>query len=662
MHASASHSPAALRDADRYEVVVIGGGHAGTEAARAAAAALGAGARVALVTMEPARLGQMSCNPAIGGLAKGQMVREIDALGGLMGLAADASGIQFKVLNGSKGPAVRGPRAQCDKYAYRAEVQRLLAGVAGIDVVAGTVDEIVRDAEGAACGVVLSAGSQRTGADRAAIAANTAGDALAQPPYTVALEARATAPRALAARAVVLTTGTFMRALMHTGEEKHEGGRIGEGSARGISAALTSLGFELGRLKTGTPPRVARGSIDWDSLKPALGDAVPTAFSDRSPAAMPLGRFPHLAQTDCRETTTTAEIHALIRANLDRAPMYSGQIDAECGPRYCPSIEDKIVRFADRDGHHVFLEPESLFTDEVYLNGVSTSLPADVQLPIVRGMRGLENAEIQKYGYAVEYDMVWPHQIDATTETKRVPGLFLAGQINGTSGYEEAGAQGLVAGVNAARRARGLEPVRLARHEAYTGVMMDDLVTRTPREPYRMFTSRAEHRLLLRADNADERLTALGASWGIVGGAQLEAFEDRMRAKDAATRALGEIREGGARLLDLAKRPDVEVSWLAERVARAVGEVPVALLERIVTDVRYEGYVVRQNAEIRRQSEYDSVAIPESLDPHAIRGLRREAVETLARFRPRTLGQASRLAGISPADVTVVAMWVRRRA
>ena len=658
MHPSAHASPAS---ADRYDVVVIGGGHAGTEAARAAAAALGAGARVALVTMEPARLGQMSCNPAIGGLAKGQMVREIDALGGLMGLAADASGIQFKMLNGSKGPAVRGPRAQCDKYAYRAEVQRLLAEIPEIEVIAGTVDEIVRDDAGAACGVVLAPGSQRTGADRAAIVANAPGTALATLVHTVPLEERAMAPRVLVARAVVLTTGTFMRALMHTGESKHEGGRIGEGSARGISAALRSLGFELGRLKTGTPPRVARGSIDWDALKPALGDAVPTAFSDRSPGAMPLERFPHLAQTDCRETTTTAEIHALIRANLDRAPMYSGQIDAECGPRYCPSIEDKVVRFADRDSHHVFLEPESLFTDEVYVNGVSTSLPADVQLPIVRGMRGLERAEIQKFGYAVEYDMVWPHQIDATTETKRVPGLFLAGQINGTSGYEEAGAQGLVAGVNAARRARGLELVRLARHEAYTGVLMDDLVTRTPREPYRMFTSRAEHRLLLRADNADERLTALGALWGIVGRAQVAAFEDRMRAKDSVTRALGEMREGGARLLDLAKRPDVEVAWLAERVARAASSVPLALLERIVTDVRYEGYVVRQNAEIRRQSEYDSVAIPESLDPHAIRGLRREAIETLARFRPRTLGQASRLAGISPADVTVVAMWVRRR-
>ncbi len=651
--------------ADRYEVVVVGGGHAGTEAARAAAAALGAGARVALVTMEPARLGQMSCNPAIGGLAKGQLVREIDALGGLMGLAADASGIQFKVLNASKGPAVRGPRAQCDKYAYRAEVQRLLAAIPAIEVFAATVDEILLDTDGAVAGVVLPAGARRVGADSAAIDANLPGDILATPVFTRALEAPAAAPRVLAARAVVLTTGTFMRALMHTGESKAEGGRVGEGSATGISAVLRALGLELGRLKTGTPPRVARGSIDWDALKPALGDAAPVAFSDRSPDALPAARFPHLAQTDCRETGTTPEIHALVERNLDRAPMFTGQIDAECGPRYCPSLEDKIVRFAGRDAHHVFLEPESLFTDEVYLNGVSTSLPAEVQDGIVRGMRGLERATIQKYGYAVEYDMVWPHQIDATTETKRVPGLFLAGQINGTSGYEEAGAQGLVAGVNAARRARGLEPVRLARHEAYLGVMLDDLVTRAPREPYRMFTSRAEHRLLLRADNADERLTALGAEWGVVGDAQRAAFESRMARKDALLAALAAIREGGARLLDLVKRPDVELAWVAERLEGHLGALAAgdhALLERVATDVRYEGYVARQNAEIRRQADYDGVEIPESLDPHAIGGLRREAIESLARFRPRTLGQASRLAGISPADVTVLAIGVRRLA
>jgi tRNA uridine 5-carboxymethylaminomethyl modification enzyme len=657
---------------DHYDVIVVGGGHAGTEAARAAAAALGTGGRVALISMEPARLGQMSCNPAIGGLAKGQMVREIDALGGLMGLAADGSGIQFKVLNGSKGPAVRGPRAQCDKYAYRAEVQRLIAALstegddegnaahAAIDVFAATVDAILTDADGASCGVLLPEGSQRVGADQSAIAANTRGDTLAECVYTIPLEAAHPTPRTLAARAVVLTTGTFMRALMHTGEEKNEGGRIGEGSARGISAALKSLGFELGRLKTGTPPRVARGSIDWHALKPAPGDDIPTPFSDRSPRALAAGRFPHLAQIECRETETTPAIHALIRDNLSRAPMYSGQIDAECGPRYCPSIEDKIVRFADRDAHHVFLEPESLFTDEVYLNGVSTSLPADVQLPLVRGLRGLENAEIQKFGYAVEYDMVWPHQIDATTETKRVPRLFLAGQINGTSGYEEAGAQGLMAGVNAARRARGLELVRLARHEAYTGVMLDDLVTRTPREPYRMFTSRAEHRLLLRADNADERLTPLGLSWGIIGRVQRAEFEARMQMKDAILRAFGEMREANVRLADLVKRPEVEVTWVAERVARAVDGVPVPLVERAMNDLRYEGYVLRQHAEVRRQSEYDSVSIPESLNPREIRGLRNEAIETLARFRPRTLGQASRLAGISPADVTVVAMWVRR--
>ena len=645
---------------DRYDVVVIGGGHAGTEAARAAAAALGAGGRVALVSMEPARIGQMSCNPAIGGLAKGQMVREIDALGGLMGLAADASGIQFKVLNGSKGPAVRGPRAQCDKYAYLAEVQRLVAACPGIEVLAGTVEEILLDAEGAACGVLLAPGARRTAADPEAIERNLRGDAIARPVHVAQAEPPAPDHRRLAARAVVLTTGTFMRALMHCGESRSEGGRIGEGSARGISGALRSLGFELGRLKTGTPPRVARGSIDWNALKPALGDATPTAFSDRSPEALPAGRFPHLAQVDCRETATSPEIHALIRGNLSRAPMYSGQVEAECGPRYCPSIEDKVVRFADRDSHHVFLEPESLFTDEIYLNGVSTSLPADVQLPLVRGLRGLERAEIQKFGYAVEYDMVWPHQIDATCETKRVPGLYLAGQINGTSGYEEAGAQGLVAGVNAARRARGLGPVRLARHEAYVGVMLDDLVTRTPREPYRMFTSRAEHRLLLRADNADERLTAIGVAWGIVGAAQRAAFETRMRTKDALVRTLSELREGGQRLLDLAKRPDVDVAWLAARLEPVLGAVAPTLLDRVVTDVRYEGYVARQDAEIRRQADYDAVPIPESLDPGAIRGLRNEAAETLARFRPRTLGQASRLAGISPADVTVIAMSVRR--
>ncbi len=658
-------SPTPLAEArDHFDVIVVGGGHAGTEAARAAASALGEGGRVALLSMEPARLGQMSCNPAIGGLAKGQMVRELDALGGLMGLAADASGIQFKVLNSSKGPAVRGPRAQCDKYAYRAEVQRLLAGYEQIDVFAATAEEILLDSDGAACGVRMPPGAHRVGASRNAIELNARGDALAEPVFTVALEPPSTAPRVLTASAVVLTTGTFMRALMHTGQHTQEGGRVGEGSAKGISRTLQTLGFELGRLKTGTPPRIARASIDWEVLEPALGDVVPVPFSDRSPEALPLGRFPHLAQIDCRETATTPAIHALIRENLSRAPMYSGQIEAECGPRYCPSIEDKVVRFADRDAHHVFLEPESLFTDEIYLNGVSTSLPSDVQLPLVRGLRGLEHAEVQRFGYAVEYDMVWPHQIDSTTETKRVPRLFLAGQINGTSGYEEAAAQGLLAGLNAARRARRLEPVRLARDAAYLGVLMDDLVTRTPREPYRMFTSRAEHRLLLRADNADERLALLGASWGLVDATQRAQFESRMEAKAAIHRALSEMREGGLRLIDLAKRPDIDLNWLAERVAPTLDGVSAALrvsmVERVVTDARYEGYIVLQNAEIRRKREYDAVSIPSSFDPHALLGLRNEAVEMLARFKPCTLGQASRIAGISPADVTVVAMWVRR--
>ena len=639
-------------------MLVVGGGHAGVEAAAAAARALGGGADVWMVSMDPARIGAMSCNPAIGGLAKGQMVREVDALGGIMGVAADHAGIQFKVLNSSKGPAVRGPRAQCDKEAYLAEVQRLLAAH-GVRVVQGLVDRLLVEA-GRCVGVQLHEPARIWCASAHAIESNRSGEQRAMPVF--APDAHATSPGAvILADAVVLTTGTFMRALMHTGESRTAGGRVGEGVAAGISAALNELGFELGRLKTGTPPRLRRGTIDWDSLPPQHGDDPPQRFSFLPASHMESGRFPKLRQVECRQTHTTHAMHELIRANLHRAPMYAGAMETTQGPRYCPSVEDKVVRFADRDSHGVFLEPECLFTDEVYCNGISTSLPAEIQAELVRNMPGCERAEVLRWGYAVEYDMVWPHQIDATTETKLVPGLFLAGQINGTSGYEEAGAQGLVAGVNAARRARGLGSVRLARHEAYTGVLMDDLVTRTPREPYRMFTSRAEHRLLLRADNADERLTALGASWGIVGRTQLEAFEDRMRAKDAVTRALGEMREGGARLLDLAKRPDVEVAWLAERVARAVGPVSHALLERVVTDVRYEGYVVRQNAEIRRQSEYDSVAIPESLDPHAIRGLRREAIETLARFRPRTLGQASRLAGISPADVTVVAMWVRRK-
>ncbi|HVP73863.1 MAG TPA: FAD-dependent oxidoreductase, partial [Phycisphaerales bacterium] len=519
---------------DFYDVIVIGGGHAGTEAAWAAASVLSSrteSGRVALITMDPSKIGTMSCNPAIGGLAKGQMVRELDALGGLMALATDATGIMFKMLNASKGAAVRGPRAQCDKYAYAAEVQRLISTRANIDVIAGTVDDTVV-AEGQVVGVVVPCGSCIVVADGRQAARNLSNVERARPIYP----SRANPPAEpgangvlIRAHAVVLTTGTFMRALMHTGERKTEGGRVNEGSAVGISHTLRKLGLELGRLKTGTPPRLARESIDWEALDPQYGDDPPTPFSDLTIAACE--RFPRLPQIACRVTRTTAEAHDVIRANIHRAPMYSGQIDAECGPRYCPSIEDKVIRFVQRDSHNVFLEPESLHTNEIYCNGISTSLPEDVQDQIVHSMPGCERAHILRYGYAVEYDMVWPHQIDSTGMVKSIAGLFLAGQINGTSGYEEAGGQGLVAGLNAALLAHApshpTELVRLGRDQAYIGVMMDDLVTKTPREPYRMFTSRAEHRLMLRSDNSDDRLTPFGRELGLVDDARWAAFTTR---------------------------------------------------------------------------------------------------------------------------------------
>ena len=688
-------------------VIVIGGGHAGVEAACAAARALmaardgtaadaGAGARppaprVMLVTMDASRIGAMSCNPAIGGLAKGQMVREVDALGGIMALATDATSIQGKVLNSSKGAAVRGPRAQCDKVHYAAEVQRLVAcgrpESSLISVVEGLVDSIAVEDGRVRC-VTLAPGACVVAHDSAAIEANirAAGLSRERPdlamrwgspeslalaacaPFGAGAQRRPLDDVRIACDACVLTTGTFMRALMHTGAQRTAGGRAGEGSAVAISGALRALGFELGRLKTGTPPRLRRGTIDWDALKPALGDDPPVPFSDLS--GLPGRWTPRMAQVECRETHTTAEVHDLVRANLHLAPMYSGAVDAECGPRYCPSLEDKVVRFAERASHHVFLEPESLASDEVYCNGISTSLPADVQLAMVRAMPGCSRAEIVRAGYAVEYDMVWPHQIDATAETKSVRGLFLAGQINGTSGYEEAAGQGLVAGLNAARRALGADPVRLGREEAYIGVMMDDLVVRTPREPYRMFTSRAEHRLLLRADNADERLTARGAALGLVCGERSAAWERRRARIAVLHETLARIPApasigGGKRMSEIARRPDVGIRELADMLGAAAGGVPVGtedlpLLERVVTDLRYEGYLARQRAEIRRHAASEHMAIPVSLEPASIAGLRKEAAETLARFRPATLGQASRLAGMSPADISVVALAVRR--
>ena len=649
---------------DRYDVIVIGGGHAGAEAAWAAASVLEArgGGRVALITMDPARIGQMSCNPAIGGLAKGQMVREIDALGGLMARVIDATGIMFRVLNTSKGAAVRGPRAQADKYAYAAEVQRLVSTRPGIDVIVSTVDDIVVEGGGEGgrvVGAVVSAGAGVVTPDPRKVESNLANAARAEPiyPSRPPESCRTTEPRLLRAPAVVLTTGTFMRGLMHTGEARTEGGRVGEAAAAGLSETLRRLGFELGRLKTGTPPRLARESLDLETLVCQHGDDVPLPFSDLTPQVLPGGRFPRLPQATCWMTATTPEAHELIRANLHRAPMYSGRIEAECGPRYCPSIEDKVVRFADRDSHHVFLEPESLHTNEIYCNGISTSLPIDVQERLVHLMPGCERACILKWGYAVEYDMIWPHQIDATLMAKSIEGLFPAGQINCTTGYEEAAGQGLVAGLNAARLSRGDEPVRLRRDQAYIGVMLDDLVTKTPREPYRMFTSRAEHRLLLRADNADARLTPLGRDLGLVDASRGESYRRRLESLEAIRDRFDHVLVDGRTLRAVARRPEVTCDDVLKHLANGHDR---RLVERVMTESRYEGYIARHRAEIRRQARAEGQRIPAWLDFDSVTGLRAEAADVLTRFRPATMGQAGRLSGVNPADLTLLAVTIRR--
>ena len=661
-----------------FDVIVIGGGHAGVEAAWAAANVLAthqgplAAGRVALVTQDPSKIGVMSCNPAIGGLAKGQLVREIDAMGGVMGLATDASGIQFKVLNTSKGPAVHGPRAQCDKHAYAAEVQRLIATRPEITVIAGTVERLLVE-DGRLKGAAVSNGhmakwsndQMRTGAPRVDLAVC---------PFD-----RLT----IYGPAAVLTTGTFMRGLMHTGEAQTPGGRFGEDPAVSISAALRELGFELGRLKTGTPPRLRRSTIDWAALPAQLGDERPTPFSDLTPrredaaaggparpaalAGVLYDRFPLLPQVECRITRTTAAIHDAIRANLHRAPMYSGQIES-AGPRYCPSIEDKVVRFADRDSHHVYLEPESLRPGDdewIYCNGISTSLPGDVQETIVRGLEGCARAEILRLGYAVEYDMVRPHQIRATGETKLVAGLFLAGQINGTSGYEEAAGQGLIAGLNAARRALDLEPIALGRDEAYLGVMMDDLVTKTPVEPYRMFTSRAEHRLLLRSDNAADRLTPLADRAGLLGGTDLGRFRlawfaERRRQLDALGREIEARRVGGTPLVDVIRRPEFDVAALTSVLGATAAEFWPQSILSAHTDRFYARYVARARAEVARHVEHERRRIPDDFRYDDIASLRTEARLALQRFRPATFGQAGRLEGLTPADLTLLTVLVAR--
>ncbi|MBI4582376.1 MAG: tRNA uridine-5-carboxymethylaminomethyl(34) synthesis enzyme MnmG [Planctomycetes bacterium] len=596
-----------------YEVIVIGGGHAGAEAAWATARM---GCATALVTMQVEAIGRMSCNPAIGGLGKGHMVREVDALGGLMGIATDRAGIQFRMLNRSKGPAVWAPRAQADRALYAATVQELLRTTPGLDLIEGLVERfILEDAK--LVGVRLADG------------------------------------RELSCRAVVLTTGTFLRGLLHCGAEQTEGGRVGEPAAVTMSDELRRLGFELGRLKTGTPPRVHRDSVDFSQCLPQPGDEPPLPFSFLTDAI----RRPQVA---CWITHTNERTHQLIRDNIHRAPMYSGQIKSR-GPRYCPSIEDKIMRFADKTSHQVFLEPEGYDSDWIYCNGISTSLPRDVQQTLVHSIAGLENARIVQWGYAVEYDWVPTDQIRTTLETKRVGGLFLAGQTNGTSGYEEAAGQGIVAGINAAARVRGLEPLVLGRDEAYIGVMIDDLVTRPPDEPYRMFTSRAEYRLHLRSDNADVRLTPIGRRVDLVDDRRWSAFGDKRTGIERLRRTLAELRLDNRTLIEWLRRPEIRLAELATQVSQLdLADVAAQVVEAVEIDVKYSGYLEREQRLIQRHRQLESRRIPDDFDFQTLSGLRFEARERFTRFRPRSLGQAARISGISPADIATLSLYLLR--
>ena len=620
-----------------FDVVVVGAGHAGTEAALAAARI---GARTALLTTNLDTVGQMSCNPAIGGVGKGQIVREIDALGGAMGAAIDATGIQFRMLNRRKGPAMHSPRAQADKRAYQAEIKRIVEAQEGLSLRQEAVEEL-EVASGP-----WSVAREETSHEPPATSH--------EPQVTRITGVRVRGGALYRAPAVVLTTGTFLQALMHTGEAKTAGGRAGEGTSSGLSEALVRLGFELERFKTGTPPRLNARTIDFDRCELQPGDAEPQPFSFLTEKITQ-------PQLPCHITYTTPAVHELIRENLQRAPMYSGQINTS-GPRYCPSIEDKIVRFADKEQHQLFLEPEGRSTLEVYVNGVSTSLPRDVQDAMFRLIPGCERAEIMRYGYAVEYDYAPPDQLRPTLETKRVGGLYFAGQINGITGYEEAGAQGLVAGANAALGVAGREPLVLSRDEAYIGVLIDDLVTSGVDEPYRMFTSRAEYRLLLRQDNADRRLTPLGATVGLVPLERHERLKKKLGEVERVAALLRSSRSEGKSLEEHLRRP--EIGW-EEMLALAGGDARDSLAsadplaaEQALHDAKYAGYIARQQAEVERAARLADKRIPDAFDYGRITQMRVEARQQLERVRPTNLAQASRISGVTPADIALLTAFL----